>query len=69
MNATLIQTQPRISHAVAAVVAALTIVASVASVTLTMSLIKTAAEMEQDIVMAPSCTRHRSVEGRRCPIG
>jgi hypothetical protein len=52
MTATTIQTQPRTSHAVAAVVAVLTIVASVASVTLTLSLIKTATEMERDAVTA-----------------
>jgi hypothetical protein len=52
MTATTIQTQPRTSHAVAAVVAMLTIVASVASVTLMMSLIKAATEMERETVMA-----------------
>jgi hypothetical protein len=52
MTATTIQTQPRTSHAVAAVVATLTIVASVASVTLMMSLIKAATEMEREAVMA-----------------
>lgn len=52
MTATTIQTQPRTSHAVAAVVATLTIVASMASVTLMMSLIRAAAEMERDAVVA-----------------
>lgn len=52
MTATTIQTQPRTSNAVAAVVAALTVVASVASVTLTLSLIRTATEMEQSTVTA-----------------
>lgn len=52
MTTTTIQTQPRTSHAVAAVVATLTILASVASVTLMLSLINTATEMEREAVTA-----------------
>lgn len=44
--------QHRLSHVVVAVVATLTVVASVASVSLTLSLIRAATEMTHEVVMA-----------------
>ena len=48
--------QHRLSHVVVAFVATLTVVASVASVTLTLSLIRAATDMAHEVVLAQSTT-------------